>query len=53
LIFDEKLIDGKFDYRDWSNLNVVRWSLGAKESAYKLETFEAYGFRYVAVLALA
>lgn len=46
-LFDEKLVDGGFDMASWESVNVVKFRLRAGEEPYRLESFEAYGYRYI------
>jgi alpha-L-rhamnosidase len=49
--FDEKLVDGVIDYKTADMVNLIDYRLRQKE-IHKLESFEAYGFRYIAVLVV-
>lgn len=51
-LFDEKLIDGKLDVSRWLSINIVHYRLKRGESLYRLESFEAYGFRYIQCVVL-
>lgn len=46
-LFDEKLVDGGFDVASWESVNIVKYRLRADEEPYRLESFEAYGYRYI------
>jgi len=45
--FDEKLIDRKVDVKNWSSVNVIKYSLKASNNLYNIESFESYGFKYI------
>jgi alpha-L-rhamnosidase len=49
--FDEKLVDGVIDYKTADMVNLVDYRLRQKE-IHNLESFESYGFRYIAVLVV-
>lgn len=52
LTFDEKLINGTIDYNSVDMVNMIDYHLIPQENAYELESFEVYGFRYIAVLVI-
>jgi alpha-L-rhamnosidase len=52
ITFDEKLVEGIIDYRAIDMINLLDYHLKGQEEIYPLESFEAYGFRYLAVLVL-
>lgn len=49
IAFDEKLVDGKFDCRNWDVFNVIEVNTGSETS---FTNFETYGFQYFAVFAV-
>ncbi len=49
IAFDEKLVDGKFDCKNWDVFNVIEVKAGSEMS---FTNFEVYGFQYFAVFAV-
>ena len=49
IAFDEKLKDGKFDYKSWECINVIGLYPGAQN---EFTNFEVYGFKYFAVFVI-
>ncbi len=49
IAFDEKLKDGKFDYKRWETLNVIGLYSGAQN---EFTNFDVYGFKYFAVFVV-
>lgn len=53
LLFDEKLIEGKIDFKAIEGTeNTVKYVLASNEKKYELQTFESYGFKYIYVAVL-
>ncbi|MBR5506132.1 MAG: hypothetical protein IKV73_07505 [Clostridia bacterium] len=49
IAFDEKIIDGRFDFKHWNNMNVISVKSSGKNCFYN---FEVYGYKYFAVFVL-
>lgn len=49
IAFDEKLIDGKFDYKNWETFNVIEVNSAGETN---FTNFEVYGFKYFAVFVV-
>ncbi len=49
IAFDEKLKDGKLDYKSWESFNVIEVNFGKEK---EFTNFEVYGFKYFAVFVI-
>ena len=49
IAFDEKLVDGRFDLKNWDVFNVIE-VISGKETSFT--NFDVYGFQYFAVFVL-
>lgn len=52
ITFDEKLVEGAIDYHSIDMINLIDYRLEEQNTAYELESFEAYGFRYLVIMVL-
>jgi len=49
IVFDEKMIDGKMDYNQWSMINIIQLT---SEGETDFTSFEVYGFKFAAVFVI-